>query len=192
MRRLVALVLAALLVTACGNGGGKPAATVPPQPSLPAGDTLPPPEDTTAAPTATSDVAPPDAIGRLAASFTGQLLVRQKKEEGLGPLACRDLAGSAGCIQLLSGGGACSGRFKSGNVKDRPDEFLATCVGGGNSWHCELREQYFADGERAGQAAFRDSCPAPDDGSAKRLDAMLALATAWEVDPNAAPTTSGS
>ncbi len=107
MRRLVALVLAALLVTACGNGGDKPASTVPPQPTLPAGDTLPPSGDTTPeAPPATTDVAPPDAIGRLAASFTAQLISRQKKDVGLGPLACRDLAGSAGCIQLLSGGGA--------------------------------------------------------------------------------------
>ena len=190
MRRLVALVLAVLLVTACGNGGGKPAATVPPQPTLPAGGTFPPSGQS--APTATSDVAPPDAIGRLAASFTTRFLVRQNRDVGLGPLACRDLAGSAGCIQLLSGGGACSSRFKSGNVKDRPDEFLATCVGGGNAWHCELDLQYFADGERAGQAAYRDACPAPDVVSAKRLDAMLALATAWEVDPNAPPATTGS
>jgi hypothetical protein len=193
MRRLVALALAALLVTACGNGSDKAASTVPPQPTLPAGDTLPPPAlPTPTAPAATSAVSPPDAIGRLAASFTGQLLVRQKKTVGLGPLACRDLAGSAGCIQLLSGGGACSSRFKSGNVKDRPDEFLATCVGGKNAWHCELDLQYFADGERAGQAAYRDSCPAPDDVSAKRLEAMLALARAWEVDPNAPPATTGS
>ena len=76
MRRLVALVLAAVLVTACGDGDDKAASTVPPQPTSPAGDTLPlAPEQ----PAATStDVAPPDAIGRLAASFTAQLLVRQK------------------------------------------------------------------------------------------------------------------
>ncbi len=192
MRRLVALALAALLVTACGNGNDDAASTVPPQPTVPAGDTLPPPQQpTSTAPPTTSGVSAPDAIGRLAASFTGQLLVRQKKDVGLGPLACRDLAGSAGCIQLLSGGGACSSRFKPGNVKDRPDEFLATCVGGKNAWHCELDLQYFADGERAGEAAYRDSCPAPDDMSAKRLAAMLALATAWEVDPNAPPTTTG-
>ena len=98
MRRLVALVLAAVLVTACGNGGHKAASTVPPQPTLPAGDTLPPSEETTpeAAPPATTDVAPPDAIGRLAASFTAQLISRQKKDVGLGPLACRDLAGIGG------------------------------------------------------------------------------------------------
>ena len=194
MRRLVALVLAALLVTACGNGGDKPSSTVPPQPTLPAGDTLPPSVDTTPeAPPATTDVAPPDAIGRLAASFTAQLISRQKKDVGLGPLACRDLAGSAGCIQLLSGGGACSSRFKAGTIKDRPDEFLATCIGGKNAWHCDLDLLYFVDGDKAGQAQFRDTCPAPDDGSAKRLEAMLALATAWEIDPNAPPpATTGS
>jgi hypothetical protein len=195
MRRVVALVLAAVVVTGCGDGGDKAASTTPPQLMLPPpGTQQVAPEQTAPGATApTTDVAPPDAIGRLAASFTGQLLVRQKKDEGLGPLACRDLAGSAGCIQLLSGGGACSSRFKSGNVKDRPDEFLATCVGGKNGWHCDLDEQYYVDGDRAGQAAFRDSCPAPDDVSAKRLAAMLALATEWEVDPNAPPaTTSGT
>jgi hypothetical protein len=194
MRRLVAVAVAAALVTACGNGSDKAASTVPPQPTLPPSGTLPvaPGQTTAPAPTATADVAPPDAIGRLAASFTGQLLVRQKKDVGLGPLACRDLAGAAGCIQLLSGGGACSSRFKSGNVKDRPDEFLATCVGGRNAWHCDVDLQYFADGERAGQAAYRDTCPAPDEVSGKRLEAMLALAKAWEIDPNAPPATTGS
>lgn len=192
MRRLVALVLAAALVTACGNGGDKAVTTVPPQPTLPPDATLPPaPEQPAPAPT-TTDVSVPDAIGRLAASFTAQLLVRQKKEIGLGPLACRDLAGSAGCIQLLSGGGACSSRFKAGNVKDRPDEFLATCVGGQNEWHCDVDLKYFAAGERAGQAAYKDTCPAPDDVSGKRLQAMLALATAWEIDPGAPPATTGS
>src|SRR6188472_4495051 len=111
MRRIVALVLAAVLVTACGDGGDKADSTSIPQ------LTLPPPSSQQVSPEPTSppstapaatDIAPPDAIGRLAASFTGQLLVRQSKKEGLGPLACRDLAGSAGCIQLLSGGGACS------------------------------------------------------------------------------------
>jgi hypothetical protein len=178
MRRLVALVLAAVVVTACGDEGDKAATTASPQPAP--------------SPSATADVAPPDAIGRLAASFTGQLLVRQRKDVGLGPLACRDLAGSAGCIQLLSGGGACSSRFKAGNVKDRPDEFLATCVGGENAWHCDVDLQFFPDGERAGQAAYRDHCPAPDDESQKRLEAMLAVAKAWEVDPNAPPATTGS
>ncbi len=193
MRRLVALVLAAVLVTACGDEGDKSAATVPPQPTLAAPDTLPvAPEAPAPTSTTAAEVAPPDAIGRLAASFTAQLLVRQSKDVGLGPLACRDLAGSAGCIQLLSGGGACSGRFKAGNVKDRPDEFLATCVGGGNAWHCDVTVRYFPDGDRAGQAAYRDTCPAPDAGSGQRLEAMLALATAWEIDPGAPPPTTGS
>ncbi len=196
MRRVVALVLAAVLVTACGDGGDKAASTSAPQLTLPPPSTqqvAPEPTSPSSTAPAATDVAPPDAIGRLAASFTGQLLVRQSKDEGLGPLACRDLAGTAGCIQLLSGGGACSSRFKSGNVKDRPDEFLATCVGGKNAWHCDLDEQYYVDGDRAGQAAFRDTCPAPDDASAKRLAAMLALASEWEVDPNAPPpTTAGS
>ncbi|MDX6377569.1 MAG: hypothetical protein QOE98_1872 [Gaiellaceae bacterium] len=194
MRGLVALVLAAAIVTGCGDEGDKAASTAASQPAPSPSGTLPtaPGQTTSTAPTATADVAPPDAIGRLAASFTGQLLVRQKKDVGLGPLACRDLAGSAGCIQLLSGGGACSSRFKAGNVKDRPDEFLATCVGGQNAWHCEVDLQYFADGDRAGQAAYRDSCPAPDDVSGKRLEAMLALAQAWQVDPTAPPATTGS
>lgn len=194
MRRLVVLVLAAVLVTACGDEGDKAASTVAPQPTLPAGDTFPAPAETapgTTAP-ATTDVAPPDAIGRLAASFTAQLISRQKKDVGLGPLACRDVAGSAGCIQLLSGGGACSSRFKAGTIKDRPDEFLATCVGGKNAWHCDVDLLYFVDGDRAGQAQFKDTCPAPDDVSAKRLEAMLALATAWEIDPTAPPATTGS
>jgi hypothetical protein len=194
MRRLVALVLAAVLVTACGDEGDKKASTVPPQPTLPAGDTFPAPAETVpgAPPPAATDVAPPDAIGRLAASFTAQLISRQKKEVGLGPLACRDLAGSAGCIQLLSGGGACSSRFKAGTIKDRPDEFLATCIGGENAWRCDVDLLYFVDGDKAGQAQFRDTCPAPDDVSAKRLEAMLALATAWEIDPDAPPATTGT
>jgi hypothetical protein len=194
MRGLVALVLAAAVVTGCGDEGHKAASTAASQSAPTRSSTLPatPGQTTSSAPTATADVAPPDAIGRLAASFTGQLLVRQKKDVGLGPLACRDLAGSAGCIQLLSGGGACSSRFKAGNVKDRPDEFLATCVGGQNAWHCDVDLQYFADGDRAGQAAYRDSCPAPDGVSGKRLEAMLALAQAWQVDPTAPPATTGS
>jgi hypothetical protein len=194
MRRLVALVLAAALVTACGDDGDKPAATVPPQATLPAGDTFPAPAQTApAAPApAATDVAPPDAIGRLAASFTAQLISRQKKDVGLGPLACRDLAGSAGCIQLLSGGGACSSRFKAGTVKDRPDEFVATCVGGDNAWHCDVDLLYFVEGEKAGQAQFQDTCPAPDAASGKRLEAMLALATTWEIDPGAPPATTAS
>lgn len=194
MRRLVAFVLAAVLVTACGDGGDQAAPTVPLQPTPTAGDPGPSPTETapgTTAPAAT-DVAPPDAIGRLAASFTAQLMARQKRDVGLGPLACRDLAGSAGCIQLLSGGGACSSRFKAGTVKDRPDEFFATCVGGDNAWHCDVDLLYFVDGDRAGQAQFRDTCPAPDAGSGQRLEAMLALATAWEIDPDAPPATTAS
>src|SRR3954454_11100331 len=143
MRRVVALVLAAVLVTACGDEGDKAASSSAPQLTLPPPSSQQIAPDPTAPPStapAPTDVAPPDAIGRLAASFTGQLLVRQSRKEGLGPVACRDLAGQAGCIQLLSGGGACSSRFKAGNVKDRPDEFLATCVGGQNAWHCELDE----------------------------------------------------
>ena len=194
MRRLVALVLAAVLVTACGDEGDKATSTVPPQPTLPAGDTFPAPAETTPGTTAppATDVAPADAIGRLAASFTAQLISRQKKDVGLGPLACRDLAGSAGCIQLLSGGGACSSRFKAGTIKDRPDEFLATCVGGDNAWHCDVDLLYFVDGANAGQAQFRDTCPAPDDASAKRLEAMLSLAASWEIDPDAPPATTAS
>ena len=195
MRRLVALVLAAVLVTACGDEGDKPRLD-----RAAAADAAAPAtrwrarRNTTpeAAPPATTDVSVPDAIGRLAASFTAQLISRQKKEVGLGPLACRDLAGSAGCIQLLSGGGACSSRFKAGTIKDRPDEFLATCVGGRNAWHCDVDLLYFVDGDKAGQAQYQDACPAPDDVSAKRLEAMLALATAWEIDPNAPPATTGS
>ncbi len=194
MRRLVALVLAVVLVTACGDEGDQAGSTVLSQPTLTADDTGPSPAETapgTTAPAAT-DVAPPDAIGRLAASFTAQLISRQKKDVGLGPLACRDLAGSPGCIQLLSGGGACSSRFKAGTVKDRPDEFLATCVGGENAWHCDVDLLYFADGDKAGQAQFRDTCRAPGDVSGKRLEAMLALATAWEIHPAASPATSAS
>ena len=87
MRRVVALVLAAVLVTACGDGGDKAASTSAPQ------LTLPPPstqqvgagaDGTASTAPAATDVAPPDAIGRLAASFTGQLLVRQSKNEGSG------------------------------------------------------------------------------------------------------------
>lgn len=194
MRRLVTLVLAVVLVTACGDEGDQAAPTELPQPTLTAGDIGPSPAETapaTTAPAAT-DAAPPAAIGRLAASFTAQLISRQRKDVGLGPLACRDLAGSAGCIQLLSGGGACSSRFKAGTARDRPDEFLATCVGGENAWRCDVDLLYFVDGDKAGQAQFRDTCPAPDEVSGKRLQAMLALATAWEIDPDAPPATTAS
>lgn len=190
MRRAVPvlIVLALCGLAGCGfgdDGGGSStsAATAPAATTAP----LAVPTQPAAPPAASTDVAPPDAIGRLAASFTAEFLVRQHKEVGLGPLACRDLAGDAGCIQLLSGGGACSSRFKAGGLKDKPDEFLATCVGGDNAWHCELDLQYFADGDRAGQAAYRDGCPAPDTASAKRLEAMLALATTWEVTATPPP-----
>ena len=160
--RAAGLLLLAAVLSACGFGGGggridrRDAVDPATQPT----PTTPAPQQPTA-PTSTA-VSAPDAIGRLAASFTADLLVRQQKQVGLGPLACRDLAGSAGCIQLLSGGGACSSRFKAGVIKDRPDEFLATCIAGDNSWHCDVDLQYFVTGDKAGQAAFHDSCPAPD------------------------------
>jgi hypothetical protein len=190
--RAAALLTLALVLTACGFGGGGGSSTssapASQQQTQPAG-TAPAPQPVT--PTST-DVSVPDAVGRLAASFTADLLVRQKKEVGLGPLACRDLAGSAGCIQLLSGGGACSSRFKAGVIKDRPDEFLATCIAGDNSWHCDVDLQYFASGDKAGQAAYRDTCPVPDAQSKARLDAMLQVAQQWEVTPTtpASPPTS--
>ena len=186
MRRAAGLLLLAVVLSACGFGGGGGTAST-------GGDAVDP-GDAADAPTTSCPAAAdgadvhrglrPDAIGRLAASFTADLLVRQRKEVGLGPLACRDLAGSAGCIQLLSGGGACSSRFKAGVIKDRPDEFLATCIAGDNSWHCDVDLQYFVTGDKAGQAAFHDSCPAPDARSADRLAAMLQIArSSWEVTP---------
>jgi hypothetical protein len=181
MRRAAGLLLLAVVLSACGfgGGGGTPStgATPSTQGTQPSGTTPAPQPPTGTAPSV------PDAIGRLAASFTADLLVRQRKEVGLGPLACRDLAGSAGCIQLLSGGGACSSRFKAGVIKDRPDEFLATCIAGDNSWHCDVDLQYFVTGDKAGQAQFHDSCPAPDAGSASRLAAMLQIADDWEITP---------
>jgi hypothetical protein len=197
MRRAAGLALLAATLTACGfgGGGGGDGATSarPPQASLQAstsGATTPAPQPP-AAPT-TNDVAVPDAIGRLAASFTAQLLSRQNKQVGLGPLACRDLAGSAGCIQLISGGGACSSRFKAGVIKDRPDEFLATCIAGDNSWHCDVDLQYFVEGDKAGQAAYQDTCPPPDTKSADQLKAMLQVADDWEVNGPAPPTPTAS
>jgi hypothetical protein len=184
--RLVGLILLALALGGCGfgsGGSGGATTTAPKQATLPASPT----------PT-TTNVSVPDAIGRLAASFTAQLISRQQKAVGLGPLACRDLAGSAGCIQLMTGGGACSSRFKAGTVKDRPDEFLATCIAGDNSWHCDLDEQYYVTGDKAGQAAYRDTCPAPDAKSAAQLAAMQQLAKDWEITPpaNPAPTSTAS
>jgi len=190
--RAAALVPLALVLTACGfgsSGGSSTSSAPPPQQTAPAG-TAPAPQPP-AAPTGT-DVSVPDAIGRLAASFTADLLVRQNKQVGLGPLACRDLAGTAGCIQLISGGGACTSRFKAGVIKDRPDEFLGTCIAGDNSWHCDVDLQYFASGDKAGQAAYKDTCPATDAKSKAQLDAMLQVAQQWEVTPTnpAAPPTS--
>ena len=68
-------------------------------------------------------------------------------------------------------------------IEDRPDEFLATCIAGDNSWHCDVDLQYFVTGDKAGQAAFHDSCPAPDTRSADQLAAMLKVADQWEVTP---------
>jgi len=202
MRRAAGLALLAVTLTACGfgSGGGGGSTSAPtPQASLPVsstpGTTAPPgtapAPQPQAAPT-TTDVSVPDAVGRLAASFTAELLSRQNKQVGLGPLACRDLAGSAGCIQLLSGGGACSSRFKAGVIKDRPDEFLATCIAGDNSWHCDVDLQYFVEGDKAGQAAYQDTCPAPDTKSADQLAAMLQVAQDWEVNPTPPPTPTAS
>jgi len=191
VRRAASLLLLPVVLSACGfgSGGGGGGSTTAPPPATQAQATQPAGTAPAPQPPA-STVSAPDAIGRLAASFTADLLVRQNKQVGLGPLACRDLAGSAGCIQLLSGGGACSSRFKAGVIKDRPDEFLGTCIAGDNSWHCDVDLEYFASGDKAGQAAYRDSCPAPDATSAARLAAMLKLAKEWDVTPPANPTTS--
>ena len=195
MRRLVALVLAAVLVTACGDEGDKKASTVPPQPTLPAGDTFPAPAETApgATPPATTDVAPADAIGRLAASFTAQLISRQRKDararaagvprpgrfRGLHPAAVRRRC----VLQPVQGG------HDQGSPRRVPRHLRRRRERVG---HCDVDLLYFVDGDKAGQAQFRDTCPAPDDASAKRLEAMLSLATAWEVDPNAPPATTVS
>ncbi len=167
MRAATVLVVCALLV-ACGDDEVAPRPT--PQPTTPQQQSIP-----------ATPVSPPDAIARLAASFTADLLVRQSKNVGLGAAACRDLAGQAGCIQLLSAGGACSQRFVPGRGADEPDGFLAECVGGANGWQCSVQLQFYPDGERAGQAAYRDDCPPPDAASQERLDALLEVARTWEM-----------
>ena len=190
--RIAACLVLAVALAGCGFGssGGSSTTSAPPaQQTAPTGTapagTAPAPQP----PGASTDVSVPDAIGRLAASFTADLLVRQNKQVGLGPLACRDLAGTAGCIQLISGGGACTSRFKAGVIKDRPDEFLGTCIAGDNSWHCDVDLQYFASGDKAGQAAYRDTCPPTDAKSKAQLDSMLEVAKQWEVTPTSTSTT---
>ena len=132
---------------------------------------------TPTAPAAT-DVAPPDAIGRLAASFTGAAARRASRR--------RSRARAAGVPRPGRSGGLHPAAVRRRRVlqpvqggqrdQDRPDEFLATCVGGENE--LALRRSTCSTSSTATRPVrrqFRDSCPAPDDASAKRLEAMLAL-----------------